>query len=80
VLTEASVNGAVDRLRGLKENVIIGRLIPANLESSREGRKRLGMDIDDWEQDALAAPQLTLETEAIGEVPEFVPGDNDGIY
>ncbi|MBU0455504.1 MAG: DNA-directed RNA polymerase subunit beta' [Pseudomonadota bacterium] len=29
VLTEASVNGKVDFLRGLKENVIVGRLIPA---------------------------------------------------
>jgi DNA-directed RNA polymerase subunit beta' len=29
VLTEASINGAVDGLRGLKENVIVGRLIPA---------------------------------------------------
>jgi DNA-directed RNA polymerase subunit beta' len=29
VLTEASINGAVDHLRGLKENVIVGRLIPA---------------------------------------------------
>ncbi len=29
VLTEAAINGSVDRLRGLKENVIIGKLIPA---------------------------------------------------
>ena len=29
VLTNASVNGKVDELRGLKENVIVGRLIPA---------------------------------------------------
>jgi len=29
VLTEASINGKVDSLRGLKENVIIGKLIPA---------------------------------------------------
>jgi DNA-directed RNA polymerase subunit beta' len=29
VLTEASIAGAVDELRGLKENVIMGRLIPA---------------------------------------------------
>jgi DNA-directed RNA polymerase subunit beta' len=29
VLTEASISGKVDRLRGLKENVIMGRLIPA---------------------------------------------------
>jgi len=29
VLTEAAINGKVDHLRGLKENVIIGKLIPA---------------------------------------------------
>jgi len=29
VLTEAAVTGKVDDLRGLKENVIVGRLIPA---------------------------------------------------
>jgi DNA-directed RNA polymerase subunit beta' len=29
VLTEAAINGATDYLRGLKENVILGRLIPA---------------------------------------------------
>src|SRR5512138_3383547 len=29
VLTEAAINGSVDHLRGLKENVIVGRLIPA---------------------------------------------------
>jgi len=29
VLTEAAINGKVDNLRGLKENVIMGRLIPA---------------------------------------------------
>jgi len=29
VLTEAAVNGKTDTLEGLKENVIVGRLIPA---------------------------------------------------
>jgi DNA-directed RNA polymerase subunit beta' len=29
VLTEAAINGRIDHLRGLKENVIMGRLIPA---------------------------------------------------
>ena len=29
MLTEAAVNGKVDTLEGLKENVIVGRLIPA---------------------------------------------------
>jgi DNA-directed RNA polymerase subunit beta' len=29
VLTDASMSGAIDHLRGLKENVIMGRIIPA---------------------------------------------------
>jgi DNA-directed RNA polymerase subunit beta' len=29
VLTEAAISGKTDELRGLKENVIVGRLIPA---------------------------------------------------
>ena len=50
ILTEAAVDGKKDNLRGLKENVIIGRLIPAgtgfhhltnaNEEKEREARKR----------------------------------------
>ncbi len=36
VLTEAAVSGAVDRLMGPKENVIIGRLIPARSEAVRQ--------------------------------------------
>jgi DNA-directed RNA polymerase subunit beta' len=44
VLTESAVNGDVDYLRGLKENVIIGRLIPARFDLSEEGRKHLGLD------------------------------------
>ena len=43
VLTESAVNGDVDYLRGLKENVIIGRLIPARFDLSEEGRKQLGL-------------------------------------
>ncbi len=44
VLAEAAVTGKVDRLHGLKENVIIGRLIPARLDRSPEGREKLGLD------------------------------------
>ena len=48
VLTEASINGKVDHLRGLKENVIIGRLIPARLDQSEDGRQKLGLpDLSD---------------------------------
>jgi DNA-directed RNA polymerase subunit beta' len=36
VLTEAALFGKVDRLLGLKENVIIGRLIPARFDAGRE--------------------------------------------
>ena len=43
VLTEAAILGEVDYLRGLKENVIIGRLIPARLDISEEGRNLLGI-------------------------------------
>jgi DNA-directed RNA polymerase subunit beta' len=37
VLTEASVNGWTDHLRGLKENVIMGRLVPAGTGTSTYG-------------------------------------------
>ena len=42
VLTEAAVNGARDRLLGLKENVIIGRLIPARSTFPLPEPKQLG--------------------------------------
>ncbi len=49
VLTEASVSGKMDDLRGLKENVIVGRLIPAGTglvyhsERRRQRQKKLGI-------------------------------------
>jgi DNA-directed RNA polymerase subunit beta' len=44
VLTEASICGKVDHLRGLKENVIMGRLIPAG--TGVPGYQYLDMDVD----------------------------------
>ena len=44
VLIEASVEGQRDTLQGLKENVIIGRLIPARFDRTEEGRERLGLN------------------------------------
>ncbi|KKU12560.1 MAG: DNA-directed RNA polymerase subunit beta', partial [Candidatus Azambacteria bacterium GW2011_GWC2_45_7b] len=41
VLTNASIEGKEDRLRGLKENVIIGRLIPAGTGYRKEYLKKL---------------------------------------
>ena len=44
VLTEVSIAGKVDHLRGLKENVIMGRLVPAG--TGLEAYRRLDMRID----------------------------------
>ena len=46
VLTEASVNGKIDALRGLKENVIVGRLIPSGtgLAYHADRRRRQALD------------------------------------
>ena len=41
VLTEAAVSGKIDRLTGLKENVIIGRLIPAGQSVAEETPEEL---------------------------------------
>ncbi len=35
VLTDAAIKGKVDKLRGLKENVIVGRLIPAGTGATK---------------------------------------------
>ena len=48
VLTEASIAGKIDRLRGLKENVIVGRLIPAGTGLAyHEDRVRHRKEADD---------------------------------
>ena len=49
VLTEASINGRVDYLRGLKENVIMGRLIPAG--TGLGAYKRLTVDVASVDED-----------------------------
>ena len=58
VLTEASINGRVDTLRGLKENILMGRLIPAG--TGFASYQKLGMVIEDDDAQAvddLAGPQ-----------------------
>ena len=61
VLTEAAVNGKVDPLEGLKENVIVGRLIPAGTGASmakiREvAVKRDKLILDEREKQATIVP------------------------
>src|SRR5438876_314148 len=47
VLTEASIQGAVDHLRGLKENVIVGRLIPAGTGMEYYRNIRLAPELEE---------------------------------
>jgi DNA-directed RNA polymerase subunit beta' len=54
VLTEAAINGKIDPLLGLKENVIIGKLIPAG---TGMGRYR-NIDIDLPEEEMLYGDDL----------------------
>ena len=56
VLTEAAVAGKVDYLRGLKENVIMGRLIPAG--TGLPPYKRLQMIVED-QPPGMAPPAYT---------------------
>ncbi len=53
VLTDASIRGKVDNLDGLKENVIVGRLIPAGT-----GLTKMGWDKEAKKQDLLRIEEL----------------------
>ncbi|MBF0282993.1 MAG: DNA-directed RNA polymerase subunit beta' [Magnetococcales bacterium] len=44
VLTEAAISGRMDNLSGLKENVIVGRLVPAGTGQSLTSNKKIGVD------------------------------------
>jgi DNA-directed RNA polymerase subunit beta' len=47
VLTEAAINGKVDTLDGLKENVIVGRLVPAGTGGTIRRLKKVALHRDD---------------------------------
>ena len=46
VLTDAATRGKIDKLRGLKENIILGRLIPARVLAD-EGIEPVSSQLDD---------------------------------
>ena len=64
VLTEASINGSVDTLRGLKENVIVGRLIPAGTGMQYYRNVQLSPELEE------AAAQVQQEVTAAIEAEE----------
>jgi DNA-directed RNA polymerase subunit beta' len=72
VLTDAAVRGTVDHLRGLKENVIVGRLIPAG--TGRVARERKVEEAEAMgDSEAELAALLRANEEA--ETSEAVPSD-----
>ena len=54
VLTEAAIMGKRDELRGLKENVIVGRLIPAGTGMAYHEARKVKEKMDDEERRAIA--------------------------
>ena len=78
VLTDAAVNGKVDSLNGLKENVIVGRLIPAGTGAYVNQIKRVAADRD---QEVIANMPERDELEASAsaaalEQPKAEEGDS----
>jgi DNA-directed RNA polymerase subunit beta' len=63
VLTEAAVKGLRDNLRGLKENVIVGRLIPAGTGYAHHMEKRRS-------REEQLSEELRGLSQATGEAPE----------
>lgn len=69
VLTEASISGKVDHLRGLKENVIMGRLIPAGTGMEYYRNVRLLSEVPPPRDEEPVSPFATPGTE------EFIEGE-----
>ncbi|MBW2717800.1 MAG: DNA-directed RNA polymerase subunit beta', partial [Deltaproteobacteria bacterium] len=63
VLTEAAISGKVDELRGLKENVIMGRLLPAG--TGLGAYNKIDMVVDDDAVKPLAPTPAILEPEPV---------------
>ena len=78
VLTEAAINGKVDPLIGIKENVLIGKLIPAGTGMKRYNSVRLSTDNRNTvlsEDDVLELSEGDEETTAEGETPAEENGE-----
>ncbi len=78
VLTEAAIKGRVDPLIGLKENVLIGKLIPAGTGMKRYRSVKLDTELDTYEELELSEDfdedlELTedfIEEEAVEDLPD----------
>jgi len=71
VLTEAAIMGKRDELRGLKENVIVGRLIPAGTGMAYHDARKVKEKMDDDERRAIAeADALQLASDQADQASE----------
>jgi len=72
VLTEAAIMGKRDELRGLKENVIVGRLIPAGTGMAYHEARKIRENMDEAERRAIAEAEAA---ELAAGATETTPGD-----
>jgi DNA-directed RNA polymerase subunit beta' len=79
VLTEAAIMGKRDELRGLKENVIVGRLIPAGTGMAFHQARRVKEAMDETERRAIslqeAEEQAALQLNAVSDAEEARAAD-----
>ena len=60
ILTDAAIHGKVDKLEGLKENVILGKLIPAGTGAKRYRKASYELELDALEEEPLEALEQEL--------------------
>lgn len=76
VLTEAAVRGTSDNLRGLKENVIVGRLIPAGTGLAYHSNRRRGASgLTESEMQTLAGTPAVAEAAVVEAEAEQASGE-----
>ena len=73
VLTEAAIKGKVDNLIGLKENIIIGKLIPAGTGMKRYRNVKLSSDVElddtiSFDEELIFSGEMTEEDELMEDV------------
>ena len=76
VLTEAAIMGKRDELRGLKENVIVGRLIPAGTGLAYHQARKAKDEMDDAERRAIAEAEEAELAGVLSDDAEVAPAGN----
>jgi DNA-directed RNA polymerase subunit beta' len=74
VLTEASVRGSRDRLRGLKENVIVGRLIPAGTGLAYHVERRRQRHLEPFD---IAEEMMSVDATESGQPEDVAESSTD---